>query len=173
MVRSVATLGRLDRILILDLDPSITEDEILEALKAMVPENWRETIKINGMWMTSSGYAKALASIPRGVLSAAKRIKVGFFLCRVQSSYPHPPRCYKSHDFGLFAKTCEGPDVSGTCRRCTGSHPIRDCTEGCEKCVTCDRRGIPPILHEPGSARCGARKAAGSKTSPPGDPPDP
>lgn len=155
VVRSVAILGRLDRILILDLDPSITEDDILKALKAMVPEKWRETIKINGLWTTSSGYAKALASVPRGVLSAAKRIKVGFFLCRIRSGPPPPPRCYKCHDFGHFAKTCEGPDVGGTCRRCAGGHPTRDCTEGRDKCVVCDRRGIPPsmIPVQPGVAR--------------------
>lgn len=167
VVGSVAALGRLDRILILDLDPSITEKELLEALQRTVPDNFKETIRVNGMWTTSSGYAKALASVPRGVLTAVRRIKVGFFLCSVQTSPPPPPRCYKCHDFGHFAKTCEGPDVRGTCRRCAEGHPTSECEEGREKCVACDRRGIPPVPHKPDSARCGARMAAGSRTSSP------
>lgn len=86
VIRNMITLGRLDRILILDIDPSTAGVEILEVLKAIAPEKLKETIRINGLWQTSSGYAKALFSVFRGVFYAMRRIRVGFFLCRVQLS---------------------------------------------------------------------------------------
>lgn len=83
IIQNVITLGKLDRILIIDIDPSIVEVELLKALKAVVPEKYREIIRINGFWQTHSGHAKAIESVPRGVYSVVRRIKIGFFLCRV------------------------------------------------------------------------------------------
>lgn len=54
VIQNVVTLGRLDRIIILDIDPSTTEDEILEALMKIAPAKFREYIRINGLWKTSS-----------------------------------------------------------------------------------------------------------------------
>lgn len=172
VIRNVVTLDRLDRILLLDIDPSITEGEILEALKAAAPMRLRETIRINGLWQTGSGYSKALASVPRGVFSAVRRVRIGFFVCRIQSNAPPPPRCFRCHDFEHFGKMCDGPDLGGTCRRCAWRHPTKDCTEGQDKCVSCDRRGIPSIPHKPGSAQCSSRLAAGTRNVP-GNPPGP
>lgn len=64
VIQSVVTLSRLDRVLILDIDPSVTEGKLSEALKATVPEKFKDTTCINGLWRTSLGYAKALASAP-------------------------------------------------------------------------------------------------------------
>lgn len=175
VIRNVSTLGRLDSLLIFEIDPSTTKEELLVALRKVTPEKIRDNIKINGLWETSSGYAKAWASVPRGVFTTTRRVRVGFFLCRVQVSVqpPPPPRCYKCHDFGHFAKSCEGPDLGGKCRRCAGAQSTGECTEGSERCVACERRGIPPIPHKPGSLDCGARREADTRPPPPGDPPDP
>lgn len=48
IIQNVISLGRLDRILIIDIDPSITEVELLEALKVAVPEKYREIVRMNG-----------------------------------------------------------------------------------------------------------------------------
>lgn len=88
VIRTVATLGRLDRLLILNIDPFITEEKLFETFKKITPVKARENVKIKGLWETSSGYAKALASVPCGVFSAVRRVKVGFFLCRIQISAP-------------------------------------------------------------------------------------
>lgn len=90
-IRNVVTRGRLDHILILEVDPSTTEDEILEALRKTTPPKTREYIRINGLWKTSSGYDKALATVPREVFSAVRRVRVGFFLCRTRHSAPPLP----------------------------------------------------------------------------------
>lgn len=79
VVRKVTTLGRLDRLLILDIDPSTGEEDVLDALKAVVPRNLKGMIRLSGLWQTTSGYAKAIALAPRGVFTALKRIKIGFF----------------------------------------------------------------------------------------------
>lgn len=60
-----------------------------EALKATVPEKTKESISINGLWNTSSGYSKALASVPHGVLATVRRIRVGLF-CAGYKTIPHP-----------------------------------------------------------------------------------
>lgn len=171
-IQNVISLGRLDRFLIIDIDPSITETELLETLKTLAPEKLRDTVRINGFWHTSSGHAKAVVSAPRGVFTKINRIKVGFFLCRIQHKTPPPPRCYKCHGFGHYSKTCEGPNLNGTCRRCAGGHPTIDCTMGNDRCVACERGGIPPRPHRPGSAQCGARTMGGGGVPPPGDPLD-
>lgn len=150
-IQNVISLSRLDRFLIIDIDPSITEAEFLETLKTLVPEKFRDIVKINGFWHTSSSHAKAVVSVPRGVFTTIKRIKVGFFLCRIQHKDPPPPRCYKCHGFGHYSRTCEGPNL-GTCRRCARGHPTIDCTMGHDRCVVRERRGIPPIPHRSGSA---------------------
>lgn len=114
-ISNTITLGRLDRILIVDIDPTITEAELLEALKEKVPEKYREIIRINGLWQTSADLAKAIATVPRGVFLTIRRIKIGFFLCRIQVKAPPPPKCYKCHGFGHFSRSCEGLDLGGTC----------------------------------------------------------
>lgn len=168
IIKNVVTLGRLDRILILDLDPSATVDEILGSLRAAVPKKQRGIIRVAGHWQTTSGHGKAVASVPRGSFARIVRIKVGFFLSRVQVGPPPPSRCYKCQDFGHFRKTCKGPDLSGKCRRCAGAHATNKCDEGREKCVACDRRGIPPVAHNPGSTQCGARRVAEERGPPDG-----
>lgn len=80
-IQKAITLGRLDHILIKDIDPTIGEPELLEALKAVAPDRYKGIIRVNGFWQTSSGLAKAIASVPRGAFSTVRRIKVGFFLC--------------------------------------------------------------------------------------------
>lgn len=47
VIRNVSTLGRLDSLLILDIDPSITKEELLEALRKITPAKIRDNIKIN------------------------------------------------------------------------------------------------------------------------------
>lgn len=90
VIRSLVNLGRLDRILILDIDPSINEEEILNALRAVTPKKSQGMVKLSGLWQTTLGHAKALASVSRGVFSAKKRIKISFFLCRVLLNTPPP-----------------------------------------------------------------------------------
>lgn len=111
MIQNAITLGRLDRILIKDIDPTIVEPELLEALKAIVPEKYKGIIRINGFWQTSSGLAKAVASVPRGVFSVVRRIKVGFFLCRVQQK-------------ALPLPIAISATISGTLARRVGNQPF-------------------------------------------------
>lgn len=129
----------------------------MNALKAAMPKHQRGMIRLIDLWRTTSGYSKAVASVPRGVFTKMNRGKIGFFLCRVQLSNPPPPRCYQCHDFEHFAKTCRSLKLGGTCRRCAGNHSTNDCTEPTDRRVA---RGIPPVAHKPGFAQCGARKLA-------------
>lgn len=161
VISKVVTLGRTERVEILDIDPASGENEVLEALRAAVPAGQRGKIAVTGLWQTSSGFAKAAATVPWGISSLVKHIKIGYFKCRIRLSTPPPLRCYRCHDHGHIASKCDGPDLSGTCMRCASKgHSTNNCPEGQDRCVACDRWGLPPAPHKPGSAQCGARKRA-------------
>lgn len=139
-IDKVVTLGRQDRITILDIDPSSDEREVLDGLRAAVPEGHAESVRVTGLRQTSSGYALASATVPRGFSLSTKSIKIGLFKCRVRQSIPPIPRCYRCHDHGHIARECGWPDLRGTCLRCaSGAHSTNQCTSGDEKCVACDR----------------------------------
>lgn len=59
VIRRVVTLGRLDKIQILDIDPSTSEQEVLGSHKAAVPRKSCDMVGLAGLWKTSSGYAMA------------------------------------------------------------------------------------------------------------------
>lgn len=165
-IGKVVTLGRQDRIIILDIDPSSDEKEVLDALRAAVPEGHEDSVRVTGLRQTRSGCALASATVPRGFSLSTRSIKIGLFKCRVRQSTPPIPRCYRCHDHGHIARDCGGPDLRGTCLRCaSGAHSTNHCTSGEEKCVACDRWGLPPLQHKPGSAQCGIRiRALGPST---------
>lgn len=47
VIRNVVSLGTLEKMLILDLDHSISEDEIQTTIRAAVPEKFRGTVRIS------------------------------------------------------------------------------------------------------------------------------
>lgn len=135
VIGKVVTLGRSDRVEILDIDPASSENEVLEALRATVPASQGGKIAVTGLWQTSSGFARAAATVPRGFSSLVRHITVGYFKCRIRQSTLPPPRCYRYHDHGHIASKCEGPDLRGTCLRCASrGHPTNNCPEGQDKC---------------------------------------
>lgn len=161
IIGKVVSLGRPDKVEILDIDPSSSEKEILDALKAAVPVSYRERINVTGVWQTNSGFVKASAIVPRGFHLSIRHVNIGFFKCRVRQNTPTPPRCYRCHDHGHIVKHCERPDLRGTCLRCASKdHSTGNCTEGPDRCDACNRWGLSSTTHKPGSAQCGARQRA-------------
>lgn len=166
VIGKVFTLGRPDKIDIIDIDPSSSKEEVLEVLRASAPPSLRDKIQVTGMWETSSGFARASATVPRGFSTGVRNIRVGFFKCRLRPSIPPPPRCFKCQGYGHIARQCKGPDLSGTCLRCTSKgHSTAHCTEDPARCIACDRLGLPPKPHKPGSVQCGARQRASRPTT--------
>lgn len=67
VIKNVTTLSRLDRLFILDTDPSTEENEILDALRSAAPRNLRGMISVTALWQTTSEYAKAISTASRSV----------------------------------------------------------------------------------------------------------
>lgn len=166
-VGAVMQLGTLAEVEILDLDPTVSREEVLNALKAAVPSNMsdaeaeRDLIFITGLWPIQSGTQIATAKMSRQLLNAMDRVKIGWTSARVRERAPSAIRCHKCHGFGHSSTSCTGPDLTGTCRRCgAAGHQEKDCTATDKICVACERSGIEVAAHRTGSARCAARRAA-------------
>lgn len=134
VIKNVVILGRLDRVIILDIDPSTNEEEVLLALRAATPKKLRAMIKVSALWQTTSGHMKALASVPRGVFSARNRLKIGYFLCRLKINAPLPPPDASGATIsGTLARTAKGPNSEA---------PVAD-MRGSKKptCIPMERKG--------------------------------
>lgn len=163
VIKNVVILGRLDRVIILDIDPSTNEEEVLLALRAATPKKLRAMIKVSALWQTTSGHMKALASVPRGVFSARNRLKIGYFLCRLKINAPLPPQMLQVQQFRALWQELRRARTRRHLSQICGEQKTNLYTDGEERCIACERRGSPPIPHIPGSTQCGARKTVGTQ----------
>lgn len=149
VIRNVSTLGRLDSLLILDIDPSITKEELLEALRRITPAKIRDNIKINGLWETRSGYVKAWASVPRGVFTMVRRVKIGFFLCRVQVSVPLHSVATNSMTSVTLPSHVEGPTLAASAEGSRGHNLLGNVPRGRRDVLLVRGGVIPPSRINP------------------------
>lgn len=164
---SVAQLGTVTEVEIVDLDPCVHEEEVLSALTAAVArvngvetDSLRDQIKITGLWQTKYGQKIASAKVPLFAASKLDVIRVGWTIAKVRPRRPEPPRCYRCHGFGHSTNRCTGPDLTGKCRRCGGAGHLENGCADVHKCVACERLGVTYPEHRTGSSRCEAKRLA-------------
>lgn len=104
---SVAQLGTVTEVEIVDLDPCVNEEEISAALAAAVArvsgaetDAVKDQIRITGLWQTRFGRKIASAKVPFFAVRKLEDIRVGWTLAKVRPRKPEPPRCYRCHGFG-------------------------------------------------------------------------
>lgn len=160
-------LGRLAEAEVVDLDPTVTKEEVLEALRKAVPESMADAeseaalIAVTGLWSTRAGTQIATASMSRALLLRLDKLAIGWTVAKVRPRAPQPTRCYKCHGFGHDARSCTGPDLTGVCRKCgENGHREAQCATGHGRCVACEREGHMVTDHRTGSAGCLARRKA-------------
>lgn len=160
-------LGRLAEAEVVDLDPTVTEAEVLEALKRAVPasmtdaESEADLIRITGLWATRAGTQIATASMSRALLPRLSKVTIGWTVAKIRPRAPKTPRCYRCHGFGHDTRSCSGPDLTDQCRKCgENGHHEAQCTSGQGRCVACERDGHKAADHRTGSAGCLARRIA-------------
>lgn len=162
-------LGRLAEAEVVDLDPTVTEAEVLEALRRVVPESMTDAesetdlIRITGLWATRAGTQIATATMSRALLPRLSKVTIGWTVAKIRPRAPRVARCYKCHGFGHDSWSCSGPDLTGLCRKCgQNGHHKAQCTTGHGRCVACERDGLQFTDHRTGSAGCQARRRAQS-----------
>jgi hypothetical protein len=163
-VGQVVRLGTKTEVEILDLDAAVQKEEVLAALRGAVQGedatalSERDNIQVTGLWATRNGQQMATATMAPSTAAKITKIPVGWMMCRVRPRRQAPIRCHRCHGFGHSSNTCVGPDLAQACRRCgEDGHQEKTCPNGTDRCVACDRAGLPRTAHRPGSAACGAR----------------
>jgi len=166
----VSSLGVHTDIEIVDIDAAANNDEVLEALRAYATRvngstTADQSITVTGLWATRVGQQVATARIPTALAKGLEKIRIGWTQCRVRPRRPPPLRCFKCHGFGHQSKDCKEIDMTAACRRCgENGHKEATCQAGGDRCVACERAGLPRTTHRPGSGACGAlRQALGRK----------
>lgn len=164
---SVVRLSPTALIEVVDIDAAATKEEVLTAIQSevkgaaddLVASMNRKDIRLTGLWHTKRGQQVATVIVPRDLAASLRTVKIGWISCRVRLRAADPPRCHRCHGFGHSSSACNGPDLAQACRRCgEDGHQEKTCPNGADRCVACDRAGLPRTAHRPGSAACGARK---------------
>lgn len=150
---------------VLDVDPTVEEEELVETLAKQMEIDHTE-MKVKNFRITTIGLKRALVECPiKGIdkLSNTGKIKIGWTQCRIKI-LPGITRCYRCHEPRHLARNCKIPDTSGEiCRRCgTGGHKMQNC-QNPVKCILCTRRGkTEGTNHIAGSYRCPVYGGTGS-----------
>lgn len=166
-VGNVAKLGYSTVMEVVGIDAAATKEEILAAVRSAIPGDpndpaviiERDAIALTGLWATGVGQQIATLKVARSTATKLNRVIIGWTVCRVRVRTPAPTRCHRCHGFGHLSADCKGPDLSGSCRRCgEDGHIERNCKASGDRCVACDRLGVPRMVHRPGSGACSARR---------------
>jgi hypothetical protein len=167
-VGPVSKLGAYLEVEVVDIDSVADREEVLRAVRKALSETNKDDdtalasiseITVTGLWGLRSGQQVATLRVPRTIPKGITHVKIGWTVCRVRPKRPDPTRCYRCHSFGHTTANCQGPDMSGCCRKCGASgHKEKECSV--EKCVACERAGHKVTPHRPGSGACAARRAA-------------
>ncbi|KAJ8929748.1 hypothetical protein NQ314_017538 [Rhamnusium bicolor] len=127
-----------------DVDPTVTEEEIRDALNAHIDID-KNLIKITSLRPSRNQNHMATAILPREAareLSRKGKIKIGWVLSRVRERVS-VTRCFRCLEFGHIQQGCAGVDRSGECLNCgkTG-HKAKDCKNEsfCAKCQIGEHR---------------------------------
>ncbi|XP_011859578.1 PREDICTED: uncharacterized protein LOC105557056 [Vollenhovia emeryi] len=151
---------KLGEIRIKDLDESVTDREIQEAV-ARSGECDLAEIKVGQLRKAPGGMVTVWVQYPLAVVKRVAdkgRIRVGWASARVELLDARPLVCFRCLERGHVRQQCRNPiDRSNTCYRCgREGHRAQGCTEE-PKCSVCTARGLP-AKHEAGGAACPPRK---------------
>ena len=129
------------RVIIRDLDETITGEEIKEALTKLLDQN--VDLKIGAVTKNQYGTYSAVVNLPPKAAAnilKLKRIRVGWLRCRVTEKLT-PIRCFKCQAFGHSAKECRENASIRRCHKC-GSHEhiARECQNN-PNCYVCKLEG--------------------------------
>jgi len=157
----VASASPMATIVIRDLDALTVQDDVLNAIKGLVPDASND-IKVTVSAPNSREQTQAFVTLTEE--NAAKlltigKIKIGWLNVKMKR-WVTIKKCFRCLGIGHMQYDCKGPNRKGEglCFRCgeTG-HKMAQCHKT-PKCWACIDANIAPVDHLPGSSKCGARK---------------
>lgn len=137
-------LGGRKTVEILDLDPTVTKEEVVEGLNRVASVEERADTVVDSLRATNSGFQFAQLSVPRRLgekLIQAGTICIGWTSCRVKERI-HIDRCINCLQIGHISSRCTEPrskDVKCLRCACTG-HLAKNCEKD-RYCVKCEVLG--------------------------------
>ena len=109
-----------------------TLEEIKKELKRQdVIDVKRVSIKKEGKTIETNTYIMTF-NTPR----IPEKIKVGYFIEKVEQFVPNPLRCYRCQKYGPYEDSCRGREVCGKCGQRDPGHHMNEC-EFPYKCTNC------------------------------------
>ena len=117
---SVRHLVPTTEVEILDVDPSVEEEEVAEAVRSYLREEPSSEVKVSLTRKPFRGTRKAFVRFEEAhalTLLKVTHIKIGWVSCRVRKK-TEINRCYRCLGFEHMAADCRGPDRSRSCWRC-------------------------------------------------------
>ncbi|CAH2011504.1 unnamed protein product [Acanthoscelides obtectus] len=134
-----------------DIDPTVTEEEIEEAIYEATQVDRAAPVKVFNMRPTRDGNRIATVRLSKHlakVLSNRGKLMIGWVACRVRERIA-VTRCYRCLEFGHTQNGCTGRDRSGECLSCGKmGHKAKDCQTD-PFCSSCQEAG-----HRSDSTRC-------------------
>jgi len=133
---------RMPRVIIYDVDGSITKDELVECLLVqneelgLTKEDMDKTTPLHKLGLRNGDTVHWVVEVPPGVLHKMenKPLYIGMTRCRCKVHYSLP-QCYNCQQYGHTAARCE--KKVPTCRNCVGAHDSRSCKEEKVECANC------------------------------------
>ena len=161
---SVRHLVPMVEVEILDVDPTVEEEEVTKAVRSCLWEEPSACVKVSLTRKPFRGTRKAFVRLEEAsalTLLKATHIKIGWVSCRVRKK-TELIQCYRCLGFGHMAAKCRGPDRSRCCWRCGEEGNVTASYSREPRCDLCIAREEKPRNdHIPGTMRCAAfRKAA-------------
>jgi len=151
------------RLEILDLDETVTVEEVNDALQRETGVNKDRKVHIFGPNKRSQFMAVCeLEDSQSQRLLSNGRIRIGWVNCRVRQRLV-VTRCHKCLGYGHLKKDCTATDRQNNCWRCgLADHKMKDCKTEKENvsCFLCSEAAKPKTDHKPGSGKCAVFREA-------------
>lgn len=153
----VKTLARKYLLDIRDMDESVENEEIIDALVNLSEEVAdRSSVVIRNMRESYGQTKQALVEVPECLALKAlkkRKIKIGWLLCRVKEK-ERILQCFRCLERGHTIAGCTGKDRRNLCKRCgEEGHKAITCQKD-PRCVLCSEEGRVNIHHFIGSGQC-------------------
>ncbi|XP_011859073.1 PREDICTED: uncharacterized protein LOC105556589 [Vollenhovia emeryi] len=147
---------KLTEIRIKDLDDSVTQEEVREAV-VRAGECSPQDVKIGQLRTAPNGLCTVWAQCPFATakrVAASGRLRIGWMSARVDLLDARPLVCYRCLERGHVRQQCRSKvDRSSTCYRCGGEgHKAQNCNTE-PKCPVCMEKGLP-AKHKAGGKAC-------------------